>query len=77
MSWKEKMYEALAGYMRDSYGTDAVKVIDFEDRTEYGGYCETCAYETTVCEITYIDSKGKTQKYTYWGPFSELIGGLS
>lgn len=77
MAWKEDMYEALAGYLREPFGIDAVTVVDFDDRTEYGGYCSTCAHEETVCDIKYLDSNGKVQTYTYYGTFTELIGSIS
>lgn len=76
--WKEEMYEAIAEYLRFIYtGLDINKVIDFEDRTEYGGGCSTCAYEETVCDITYLDSKGKVKTHTLTGTFSDLISNIT
>lgn len=73
--WKKKFYEALAEMLRED-GLDAVEVTEFEDYTEYGGYCETCYYESTRCKLTYVDSNGETQTYDYYGSFAELVGSL-
>ena len=76
MTWKERMYSGLGEYLR-SMGFDAIEVTDFEDRTEYGGYCDTCAYETTVCDLTYRDSKGKVNTWTYYDSFAELVKSIT
>jgi len=76
MTWKERMYAGLGEFLR-SMDIDAIEVTNFEDRTEYGGYCDTCAYETTVCDLTYRDSKGKVGTWTYYGSFAELVQSIS
>jgi hypothetical protein len=58
-------------------GVDAVEVTDWEDRTEHGGYCETCAYEYVVVDITYVDSEGARKTYVYDSSFSDLIASLT
>lgn len=77
MGWKEGMYSALTEYLKSYYKLDIVEVIDFQDRTEYGGGCETCAYEYVVCDITYRTSKNKVKTYEYNDSFSSLIAGLN
>ncbi len=74
--WKKRMYESLAEMLRAEYNLDAVEVTEFEDYTEYGGYCETCYYESTRCKISYVDSKGEPQSYDYYGSFAELVGSM-
>lgn len=75
-AWKEKFYEALAEMLRSEYAVDAVRVTAFEDYTYQSGYCETCYYETTRCNIYYVDSEDETQMYDYYGSFAELVGSL-
>ena len=77
MGYKEKMNEAVAEFLREKYNIDAVTVIDFDDRTVYGGYCETCAYEYTEADITYLDSNGEAQVYSYSGTFAELLNSIT
>jgi len=74
--WKKRMYESLAEMLREEYSLDAVEVTEFEDYTEYGGYCSTCYYEEARCKITYVDSQGETQAYDYYGSFAELVGSM-
>jgi hypothetical protein len=46
-----------------------IEVVDYSERTQYSGGCETCYFEWQ--EITYILSNGKT--YTESITFGELI----
>jgi hypothetical protein len=54
-------------------GVDAVKVVDLESRTAWGGYCETCEYSYVVLDIEYVDSDSMRRTYTYDGDFGEFI----
>lgn len=76
MGWQENMYEAIAEFLRTSKGLDAVKVTDFYDHTQWSGGCETCGYDEIVCDISYVNSKGKSRLYTYSGGFSSLVSAL-
>jgi len=76
MTWKDEMMSGVAGFLRERLALDVVKVVDFTDRTEYGGYCETCAYEDTVCDIVYIDSHGDRKTYKHYDTFASLINNI-
>lgn len=65
-------YTALRDFLK-SRDVDAVEVTYVDDRTEYGGYCETCEYTYTVIDIDYIDSNGNPRTHTYSGDLGELI----
>lgn len=72
VTFEQMFHTSLAAFLRNQ-GIDAVRVTDTEDRTEYGGYCETCSYEYTVIDIYFIDSDDRRQKYTYSGDLGELM----
>jgi hypothetical protein len=73
MSINDSIKEAMVGLLV-RYGKAATEVTSWEDRTEYGGYCETCSYEYVVVDINYVEAvTGKRQTYTYDGTFATLI----
>ena len=74
--FKVGLADAMAQLVR-SAGEDCKEVIDWDDRTVYGGYCSTCAYEYAVVDITYKDSEGFTSVYTYSDDFGSLIRRLA
>lgn len=81
-----KMVEKRLNYeyswaARDYIRTDdpfqtVTEIVDFEDDTFYGGYCETCSYEETHCLVTYKMESGDIRKFEYSGSFAELISAL-
>lgn len=73
---KEKFYEAINAFLVENCRIESNKVINIEDRIEYGGYCSTCSYESIHLDITYIDYDGVERKYDYYGSFAELIEAL-
>lgn len=75
MTFLDNLKDAIGDLLR-GYGVDVVKVLDYEEVTEYGGYCETCAYEEVILHITYLDSNANVQKYRYWSNFADLIRAL-
>ena len=74
--FKVGLAEAMAQMIR-SEGLDCVEIVDWDDRTVYGGYCETCAYEYAVVDITYKDSLEQVCLYTYSDDFGTLIRRLA
>lgn len=72
IDFQDSFKNALKRWMIE-YGLDVVEVVDFQDDTESGGYCDSCWYETAVVVITYIDSAKKRHKFSYQGQFGELI----
>lgn len=77
MTWQDDMYAALADMLRTIYLKDVDVVVGFDDRTVYGGGCETCAYSYVVCDITYLDSEGNHRLFEYDGSFSDLLANLA
>lgn len=58
---------------------DAYLIVDWEEETEYGGYCETCSYEEIVVKVTYTCNtcdECPNHVYKYYGRFSELMKDL-
>lgn len=74
--FKVGLAEAMAQMLR-SRGLDCHEILDWDDRTVYGGYCETCAYDYVVVDITYRDSQDQRHMYTYDDNFSALIRELA
>jgi len=72
---EEKIHDALTLYLR-RIGFECDGVTGFEDVTKYGGYCDTCSYSETLCEVTY-EYLGKTKTYEYYGTFANLIKELT
>lgn len=76
MSVTKAIYGAALRMLRTYGVNDAIEVTSFEEATQSGGYCETCYYEETVVEITYITETGVVKLFTFYGTFSELINAL-
>ncbi|OKI54541.1 hypothetical protein [Micromonospora sp. CB01531] len=70
----EETFKGLLARYLTKYHDDAIEVIDYEQDTEAGGYCETCYYEDTVVRIKYISAaSGDRRQFTYYGDMGELI----
>lgn len=78
MSNFEDTFKALlARYLTKNVDATA-EVIEYEQDTEAGGYCDTCYYSDTVVRIVYVSSaSGSRREYTYYGDMGELIRDLS
>ncbi len=78
MRFQAALLEAMANYLYRRCGIENVaEVTAFEDGTEGGGYCETCAWEEAVVYIDYTTSDGTKDRYTYRGDLGELIRALT
>lgn len=78
MEWDYKLRAYVRKRENDGKESPYVRIIrimDFEDYTYYGGYCETCSYEEAHCKITYETDHG-VREYDYYGSFAELINDL-
>lgn len=53
------------------------KVVAYEDRVNYGGYCNTCAFEEQNFDIYFKSNEGVLCKYTFDGSFADLMLFLS
>lgn len=68
-------YDAALSQKEAEY-VKVLRITDFEDFTHYGGYCETCSYEETRCNVTYETDQGM-KIYEYYGSFASLINDLT
>ena len=73
MSWKDQMMNAMSEFVSDQIGRNVI-VLRYEDRTEYGGFCETCSYDYEV--IDFYDTDGK-MVYTYEGSMADFMEQLT
>jgi len=75
-----KFNDALLQSMLDMLNArnlDAVQVVAYEEVEKSDGYCDSCYYEWTEVEITYLTNEGQTRVYSYGGDFGELIRELT
>lgn len=71
MSFKDNLLEAMTNRLDEMtyFDLNGRKVVDYTEREDSDGYCETCYYEYTVIEYEFDD--GSSYKETT--SFSELI----
>ncbi|MEU9871141.1 hypothetical protein AB0C87_25255 [Actinomadura sp. NPDC048021] len=69
-------HKSIEEFLKDR-GFTVSKILDVEQETRTGGYCETCAYEEVVVDITFEDGDGQWTLYTYFGDMGELIRELT
>lgn len=62
---------------RKGYVSEPITVESYYDVTVYGGYCETCRYETAGMAITYRNGSGKVKELSLTMPFSAPVRELS
>ena len=75
MSATKALHNAALKMLRNR-GITAIEVTSFEEETVSGGYCETCYYEETLVDITYITETGVVKVYEFSGSFAELVKAL-
>lgn len=66
---------SIKGYLV-SVRCNVDEVQTWNEVTEWGGYCETCSYETTTVDIGYTTPDGTSLTYSYYGKFGELLEAL-
>ena len=73
MSLSMKLNEAVKNWL-NSMELDCVDVVSFDESVTAGscGY-DTCDYTDWAVDITFRDSRGERQFYSYEGRFSSLI----
>lgn len=79
MSFKSNFHEAIKKYIHEEEreDLDIVEIISVTEETEYGGYCETCAYQDDVVIVTYLNSDGDTETYKlYYESIPSLLTAL-
>lgn len=71
---KRSLLGAMTRYLMDETSlTDVVKVTDFVESQEQGGYCDTCWDSWTQVAMTYDRIGGGTGTYTYYGTLYEFM----
>lgn len=53
------------------------RVLSWEEEDKSTGYCETCYYEYTELNLTYLGVDGQTYTYEYSGNFAEFMRDLT
>ena len=81
--WEERFYAAVRDYIDGRndgpYGSggkivEAAEVTYIGQTTQADGYCDTCYYEYTVLEISYIEKgTGRSRLFTYRGDMGDLL----
>lgn len=70
----DKVCDMLKNFVETSVGESIDKVVCYEERIEYGGYCATCSYEDYVIDIYFtVNDSNNYYKYTFNGSMSELL----
>lgn len=72
VSWRDRFYLFIGDFLIEK-GLSVKEVVDVDESTETGGYCETCSYETIVVRITYVDKEDKSREYSYEGSLANLL----
>jgi len=73
--YKERMNALIGDILRDRQGwKDLKSVKSVDEQTEYGGYCETCSYESIVLDVTYVNVEDETVTRRYQGSLADLTG---
>ena len=74
---KRSLLDAMTRYIMDETSiADIVRVTDFVESQEQGGYCDTCWDSWTEVVMTYDKISGGTGTYTYYGTLYDLITNL-
>jgi predicted nucleic-acid-binding Zn-ribbon protein len=69
-------HRSITGFLADR-GFSVSKILDVEQETREGGYCETCWYSEVTVDITFEDGNGEWTCYTYYGDMGALIRELT
>lgn len=80
---KERFHEFIASWLRDHVNDyqymqrehgDIERVIDVKEKQSFGGFCNTCYFESVDVVITYVTSTGEVKEYSYSGSMADLLG---
>ena len=78
MSIEEKIRESMLGWLqRDHSELDAVEVTTWSEDIPSSWYCETCGPDPVTVTVVYVDSKGGTKSYLYYGYLGEFIEAIT
>ena len=68
---------ALKLYIEELHGRRIRKVVGFEEKTKFGGGCNTCAFDYTEVDVYFKDWGGRLLKYSIGDTFDSLVLKLS
>lgn len=70
----DKVCDMLHNFVEKSVGESIDKVVCYDERIDYGGFCETCSYEDYVIDIYFtVNDSNDYYKYTFNGSMSDLL----
>lgn len=73
---RQKVLDMLTTYLKSDQYPDIESdevVIDFEEKTIVGGYCETCYFEDDVIVFTIQKPDGTQYEYTEYIDLAEIL----
>lgn len=70
----DKVCDMLKNFVEKSIGESIDKVVCYDERIDYGGFCETCSYEDYVIDIYFtVNDSNDYYKYTFYDSMSDLL----
>lgn len=73
MTWQDRFYESMAGYLREERKLDVAKVTSVAQETGDNGMDCSCYSQYNEIIFYYEDSKGDFQRYRFYGDLSDLL----
>jgi len=73
----KSMQTALQLYIEDLHGRKIRRVVGFEEKTKFGGGCNTCVFDYTEVDVYFKDWGGRLIKYSIGDTFDSLVLKLS
>jgi len=73
---REAFLYGMLGYLGERGYNDAEEVISIDERTAFGGGCDTCSFEYQVLDVRYRTIKGGYKTVEVEGSLSELLNAI-
>ena len=74
---RDKILDMLTTYLKSAPKYPDIEsnevVVDFEEKTLYGGYCDTCYYSDEVIVFTIQRPDGTQYEYTEYINLAEIL----
>lgn len=64
--------DAIKAYLKN-LGYDVVEIVNYEEYTYYGGYCETCSYEEIRVKVQFKNADGTFDSWEHYGSLGDLF----
>lgn len=75
-STRDALFYDMLGVLGERGYDDAEEVISVDERTQFGGGCNTCAYEYQVLDVRYRTVRGGYKTVVIDGSLGDLISSL-